>query len=259
MNEPINTAQVWMEIEDRLIPALELNACEQAVYFYLFRHSRLLGKATLQIGIIRLARAARLSASTARKAVRSLAHKGCLKIVKRERWGHTLEVLTPGEILGCIASQPVPDQANLEAANCYREGELRAAILRREQGRCFYCLRSIADDAVFDHAIPLAQGGDDSYRNIVACCTECNFEKRSQLPADFLRTLYRRNRLNSAELESRLAALEALQRGQLKPAQAGRPAEAGKPDLRAHSDPVPDQEPTAPAMPLPPGYPVCLL
>lgn len=253
MNEPVNTSQVWIEIEDHLIPSLQLDACEQAVYFNLFRRSRLLGKPTVRIGIIPLARATRLSTGKTRNAVRSLARKGCLKIIKRDRWGHTLEVLAPAEIPGCIPSQPVQAQADLEAANCYREAELRAAILRREHGRCFYCLRSIPDDAVFDHAIPLAQGGDDSYRNIVACCYECNLEKGSQSPADLLRSLYRRNRLNSAELESRLAALEALQRGELKP------AEAGKPDLPAHSDLVPEQEPTAPALPLPPCYPVCLL
>ena len=253
MTEPVNIAQVWIEIEDQLIPALQLDACEQAVYYNLFRHSRLVGNTTFRIGIRPLAGATRLSSHKARKAVRSLAHKGCLKIVKRDRWGHTLEVRAPAEIPGCIPSQPVQAEANLEAADCDREAELRAAILRREHGRCFYCLRHIHYAAVFDHAVPLAQGGDDSYRNIVACCSECNLEKGSQSPADFLRSLYRLNRLNTAELESRLAALEGLQSGQLKP------AEAGKPDLPAHSNPVPEQEPAAPALSRPRRDPECLL
>jgi len=34
---------------------------------------------------------------------------------------------------------------------------------------------------------------------------------------DFIRELYRRGRLNAAEMESRLSALAALQRGEVKP------------------------------------------
>ena len=48
-------------------------------------------------------------------------------------------------------------------------------------------------------------------------CHECNSLKSGTVADDFIRELYRRGRLNAAEMESRLSALAALQRGEVKP------------------------------------------
>jgi 5-methylcytosine-specific restriction endonuclease McrA len=64
--------------------------------------------------------------------------------------------------------------------------------------------------AVFDHATPVAAGGDNSFRNIVACCFDCNTRKKDRPAEVFLRELYRSGRLSSPELDARLAALDAL-------------------------------------------------
>lgn len=57
----------------------------------------------------------------------------------------------------------------------------------------------------------------DGYRNVVSCCAGCNFEKREYPAPDFLRKLYRDDRLNRKELKERLAAVRAVARGKLKP------------------------------------------
>lgn len=61
------------------------------------------------------------------------------------------------------------------------------------------------------------QAATDSYHNLVGCSLGRNSEKTEQPTSDFLGALYWQGRLNSCELEERLAALDALGRGELKP------------------------------------------
>jgi hypothetical protein len=64
-----------------------------------------------------------------------------------------------------------------------------------------------------DHAVPLAKFGDNSWRNLVCCCQECNFTKNDLPAADFLRWLHRERRLTDVELAARFRALDALAAG----------------------------------------------
>lgn len=68
-----------------------------------------------------------------------------------------------------------------------------------------------------DHAVPQLNGGDNSYRNIVAACHRCNTHKQGKSAEDYLRHLYRKSLLSESELEDRLSALEALRSGELRP------------------------------------------
>ena len=52
---------------------------------------------------------------------------------------------------------------------------------------------------------------------LVASCMECNSQKGEKAAGDFLRGLYRKRRLTSAELEDRLCAIDALASGKLRP------------------------------------------
>lgn len=67
------------------------------------------------------------------------------------------------------------------------EGRLSATdlrhIVRRDGSRCVYCNRELdytqagngkADAASFDHIIRLADGGSNTYENVVCACRECN-------------------------------------------------------------------------------------
>ena len=92
------------------------------------------------------------------------------------------------------------------------------AIHEREGGRCFYCSRRITHHRrCLDHVVSRAELGQNSYRNLVSCCLECNSNKAERPAEEFLRWLYRERRLSAAELTGRLRALHALADGKLIP------------------------------------------
>lgn len=211
-------ARIWTDIEDYLVPYVHLDPHERALYHNLLRHSRVQNKRTICVSRKGLAQSACLSVTCVLSRLRSLARKGCVRVVKRDYHGHVLEVMTPNEIAGCVPNAAKTPERDLEAADCFRNRELRQAILRREEGRCFYCQRRLSPRIMtLDHVVPLAQGGDHSYRNVVACCTDCNAMKWQHKAEDFLRLLLHKGRLGQRLLERRCAALKALQKGLCRP------------------------------------------
>ena len=215
MDEPLDYAQVCRDIEDYLVPHLKLGAGERALYYHLMRLSHAEGVRRAHVSKRVLARGIGCSTTTVNGHLRRLTQKGCVRIVERGLLGHVLEVLTPSEIPGCLAPAATLEDGDFEAADCFKNEKMRAAILRRERQACFYCLRTMATGAaVFDHVVASAHGGDNTYRNIVACCFDCNSRKGGKSAEEFLRELYRAARLSDAEFDARLGALEALQAGQ---------------------------------------------
>src|SRR5262249_45747528 len=132
------------------------------------------------------------------------------------------EVRLPEEIRAVhtaeAAEQSAAD-AKLETTDFMKTKELRQAIHAREEGFCFYCLRRVEgeDGKTIDHVVPQADGGGNSYRNLVSSCSDCNCYKARQPAGDYLRRLYREGLLTAAELSDRLQALEALAAGSLRP------------------------------------------
>jgi predicted DNA-binding transcriptional regulator len=219
MDEKLDFAQVCRDIEDYLVPHLRLGAGERALYYHLMRLSHAEGVRRAHVSKRVLARGIGCSTTTVNGHLRRLTQKGCVRIVERGLLGHVLEVLTPGEIPGCMAPATALEDEGIEAVDCFKNEKMRAAIVRRERNACFYCLRQMRTGAaVFDHVVPAAAGGDNAFRNIVACCFDCNSRKGGRAATEFLRELYRASRLSEAEFDARLAALEALQSGQLVPA-----------------------------------------
>lgn len=219
MNETFDLAQLYRDVEDHLVPSLRLSMAERAVYYHLLRHSLVEGRRVVHVSKRSLGRGIGCSFMTVHRHVRVLEEKGCLRIRERGRAGHAIEVLSPDQIISRLSHGEAAAPVDLVAIDCFGSERMRSAILRREQYRCFYCLRRLpAGAAVFDHAVPVAAGGDNSYRNIVACCFECNSIKRDRPAEEFLRELYRAARLSSAEFDQRTAALEALRAGRLPPA-----------------------------------------
>jgi hypothetical protein len=158
--------QLWIDIEDHLIPFLQLDAHLRAVYYHLVRHSHLLGQRTVEISIDSLAKATGLSPQV-RQHIRTLEGKGALKILSRGRTGTKIEVYTPSEIPGCIQTKPPSDPVDLETYDFYTTSLGRGAIIEREGSQCFYCLRGInSDSAVLDHAVGRLIRFDNSYRNM---------------------------------------------------------------------------------------------
>ena len=220
-----NAELVCKQFEDALAPRLRLSTTDRAVYYHLLRHSRLEGKSRLHFSVIWLARNLGLTEDTVRAALRRLVQHRALRLVKRSKAGHVMDVRLPEEVPGARRSRtqtqvtvPSPDCGSLEEVDFMRTPQLRQAIHSREGRACFYCLRRIGPEMqCLDHVIPRAQLGPNSYRNLVSCCRECNSRKGERPAADFLRSLYREGRLTGAELIRALQSLTDLAAGSLRP------------------------------------------
>ena len=214
----LDLAIVLKQCEDHLFPRMQLSTRERALYYHLLRHTYAEGKATALVALLPLAQALAVAESSAREDIRSLNEKGCIRIEDRSRQGHLVRVLLPEEIEGVIPAVAPAPAVDLEKLDFFNDRRFVTAILDREGNRCFYCLKGVrVESCELDHAISRINGSDNSYRNIVASCHDCNTLKQASAPADFLRTLFRKGRLSATELEERLAALEQLQSGKLVP------------------------------------------
>ncbi|MGO9607061.1 MAG: HNH endonuclease [Candidatus Binataceae bacterium] len=207
----------FKDIEDRLMAALELDAHERALYYHLARHTRAEGKKAALFSIARLGNRLGMSDSLVRDRIRSLHKKGCIKIEERSKEGHHIRVLLPDEIEGLQNIDVPGDPVDIEAIDFFSDPRMGDVLLKREGARCFYCLRHLHSNWVRDHVVPLVDGGSNSYRNLVACCHECNAVKQTSSAEDFLRALYRRGLLDGLEFDARRVALEQLKTGRLLP------------------------------------------
>jgi hypothetical protein len=97
------------EFQDYLAPTLDVY--EQAVYLYIFRHSRLLGlseaiigfkSARLKIALGKGQEGARMAEHTCYEKLRSLEAKGCLRVLGTERGGTRICLNLPSEIPNLI-------------------------------------------------------------------------------------------------------------------------------------------------------------
>ena len=214
----VDLSKELQNIEDYLIPKLHLDSFERALYYHLLRHTRIIGRETALLGLSSLAESSGFSETTLRERIRLLDEKGCVAIQERSGKGHLLRVLLPEEIDGIVPRIPEAPVVDINAIDFYANRNYVDALVKREKGRCFYCLRAIsAETCVLDHVVSKAMRGDNSFRNVVASCHECNAAKQSQDPAEFIRSRYRLNLLSQNELQERVAALEKLQSGQLVP------------------------------------------
>lgn len=217
----VDLATVLKQCEDHLFPALRLSVRERALYYHLFRHTHVEGRPSALFALLPLGQALGVHETSAREDVRSLNEKGCIRIEDRSRQGHLIRVLLPSEIPGVVPSESAAPTIDLEVLDFFNGRRFISALLDREDHRCFYCMKTIsADSCELDHAVSRVNGADHTFRNIVASCHDCNTSKQAADPADYLRALYRKNRLSSSELEDRLGALEQLQSGKLVPSVA---------------------------------------
>jgi predicted transcriptional regulator len=238
LNKTLNAKLLWMQFEDVLAPRLGLTVKERAVYSYLLRHSLVVGKLRVQFAVMSLARKLGLSIGAARQAVRRLDELGVLRVLKRSKTGHLAEMRLPEKIralrrgkngavmgvgmgaveVGTTGAAGERRAGTLETTDFLKTWALRKAIHDRERGACFYCLRRTpANVQCLDHVVPRVRFGRNSYRNLVSCCLECNSGKGDRPAPDFLRILYRKGRLTTAELDGRLRALKDLAAGKLRP------------------------------------------
>lgn len=215
------------EFQDFLAPRLD--TYEQAIYLYVFRHSRLIGLEQVTIGF-KSARSRMacgigengrpMSEATAYKKLQSLHAKGAITVIRTEHTGRLLRLNLPDEIPGVIPSPQADSVVDIESMDFFEVPENRLLILKRENYRCFYTLAKLDDrNFVIEHVVSRPAGGN-GYRNVVAASREVNNRKGSMSAEDFLRKLFRDGVLSMSELEDRLVQLGRLQAGDLKPAVA---------------------------------------
>jgi hypothetical protein len=207
---------IYKDIEDRLFPHYQCDIWERGHYYYLLRQTRINGLDATTIPLSQVSNALLCSDFKSREILRTLAEKGCIKL-EQTRKGHFVKVLLPDEL-------PLPEESinesvvDIETIDFYKSREYLDSLLKREQGRCFYCLKEIKEESCeLDHVTSQLNGGDNGYRNIVAACHQCNTKKQGRSAEDHVRQLFRKSMLSEKELEDRVNALEALRDGQLKP------------------------------------------
>jgi len=221
----VDVAGFLIDFQDYLAPRLD--TYEQAIYLYIFRHSRLKGLDEVVLGFksarTRIAtgvgeKGKPMAEHTCYEKLKSLQAKGCLEIVTVERGGSRIRLRLPSEISGVISSQETLPPPNLDDMDFFTIAENRELILIRENHKCFYCLQALTpDNYVIEHVMS-RPNGNNGYRNVVAACRQCNNRKNDSEAEDFLRVLYREGFLSSDEFQERLSHLQRLRAGELRPA-----------------------------------------
>lgn len=216
--------EFFIQFQDHLAPRLD--AYEQAIYLYVFRHSRLLGLDEVVIGFksarSRMAcgigeKGKPMSENTAYVKLASLQEKGCLSIIRTTHTGRALKLHLPSEILGVIQEAPPEVVLDLDEMDFFTVPENRLLLLKREESRCFYTLQSLDEsNFVVEHVVS-RPGGNNSYRNLVAASREANNKKGATSAEEFLRRLFREGYLSELEFQDRLQKLALLKAGELKP------------------------------------------
>jgi len=220
----MDTEKFITDFQDYLAP--KLDTYEQAIYLYIFRHTRLIGLDEATIGFksarTRIAcgigeKGKPMSENTAYVKLQSLADKGAITILRTEHTGRLLRLHLPNEIPGLIPTKSETPEQDIEEMDFFEIPENRLLILEREGRRCFYTLRDLDEkNFVIDHVVS-RPNGNNGYRNVVAASREANNRKGSMLADDFIRKLYRDGFLNQEEFEERLVQLNRLRAGDLKP------------------------------------------
>ncbi len=226
MSDNPDTRKIVEQIQDFLAP--QLDCYEQMIYHYLFRHTRLQGRRDSTVGTRSLQ--SKIGGGMGKDGsppsqriisdkLRSLQRKGYITILARSSKGTALEVVLPQEIPGMVTTSPETLEEDLEEVDFFTDPDRRLAIFRREGGCCFCCLRKITESNYsLDHVKPRSGPVEDhSYRNLVACCWECNSSKQTTGAEEFLRRLYRDGLLGADDHRRRIETLEALIAGKLVP------------------------------------------
>jgi HNH endonuclease len=220
----MDVKKTFEDFEDYLAP--KLDTYEQAIYLYVFRHSRLQGRDDVLVGFKSARkemafgigeRGKPMSEGTCYEKLRSLEQKGCVRILASEHKGTRVEVKLPAEIPGIVPVSEEGLAAKVEEEDFFTVSDNRTRIFLREGGRCFYCLRVIDSSTFVIEHVENRRTGGNGYRNVVAACRSCNNRKNDSTAAELLRQLYRSALLSEEEFAARTAALQELSDGQLKP------------------------------------------
>ena len=203
---------ILRDVVDLLLP--ELRPYEAVIYIYLLRHS-IIGTGTqyvrvsrrgLQIGMVKSHFAGTragggetdVAKSSYRTIMQSLAALEELGAVRKEgepnKDGTLYRILLPEEIEVCRdarmkqISKSIPNNVD-ETTNVdfYNIRENRHKIYERDDYLCRFCQKQLTRfTATLDHVVAVANGGDNSFSNLVTACLDCNSRKNKRPLDDFL-------------------------------------------------------------------------
>lgn len=195
---------VIQEIVDDLQPLL--TPYEAAFYWYAFRHSIARnGKPYLRLntkgmrsGVVKSAYSNAvdntISEGKMREVYRALESIGAIrKVGEANRDGTLYQVFIPDEIEECRKfraareeAKPQPDVKDREI-DFYNVRENRIKVYERDEYKCRYCQKQLTRfTATLDHMKPVAEGGDNSFENLLTACLVCNSRKHRRPVGDFL-------------------------------------------------------------------------
>jgi DNA-binding HxlR family transcriptional regulator len=139
----MDVAKTLAEFQDYAAPTLD--TYEQAIYLYLFRHTRLIGQSNVVVGLKSARknmamgigeRGKPMSEATCYDKLRSLEKKGFVHVMSSENKGTRVEVFLPAEINGLIPASEALREASLENMDFFTVPDNRKLIFEREGGKC---------------------------------------------------------------------------------------------------------------------------
>lgn len=178
---------------------------EAVIYWYLFRQS-IVGSGQqhtrasvnkLKSGVVTSSRSAQttqLSPGAVTDALRGLEQKGVIvKAGETNREGTLYKICLPEEIPICqermramVQAEPKPIDERRDL-DFYNVAENRHKVFERDGYRCRYCDKQLTRfTATLDHIQPAAEGGDNSFDNLVTACLHCNSKRGSRPVMDAL-------------------------------------------------------------------------
>jgi len=87
--------------------------------------------------------------------------------------------------------QPLRKKKRGSRPNKHNRGTRKLFIFWREQGKCFYCQKTLTLNLMnLDHLLPRAFTGTNLLNNIVGTCYPCNNKKGDMFVLDFVRQFY---------------------------------------------------------------------
>lgn len=206
----------------------KMDVYEFAIYMYLIRHTRLIGKEEGLFGFKSIRKSmvigvgvkgTPMSEGMCYDRLKSLETKGFIKSISSEHKGTRIRVFYPLEIEGLVShlSEIQNNEIDIEEIDFFDISENRLKILERDKWECFYCFKKLNEDNyVLEHVVSRPEG-KNTYRNLVASCRTCNNKKDKLNVDDFLRQLYRDNLISDTELRTISDNIIKLKNGDLKP------------------------------------------
>jgi hypothetical protein len=144
--------------------------------------------------VVRSNRSETISLQHVRETLAALETFGAIrKEGEPNRDGTPYRVLIPDEIGACrkfraerMETEPKPEIAAADI-DYYNVRENRIAVYERDAYKCRYCEKQLTRfTATLDHVTPVAEGGDNSFGNLVTACLDCNSRKNKRPVGDFL-------------------------------------------------------------------------